>query len=206
MDNTIKDSVVDIPGYRLFRQDRDMALSRKSKGGGVCFYIHNSISATSTPKPVLASMCDALTVQLRFSDSQSLLVCGCYRHPAAHVEYWSNLETYSELILQQANLKPHHLIVMGDFNLDVSGDPPGRARLTNFCDSFNLKNMHRLPTRFPSNTSIDIVLAPIQLPDGLTIGTPTVHSLHGVTDHHLVTMRILTLFGKYFFRLNPHNY
>ncbi len=34
LNDSFKDGEIDIPGYRVLRQDRDAALSKKKKGGG----------------------------------------------------------------------------------------------------------------------------------------------------------------------------
>eukprot|EP00666_Eupelagonemidae_sp_cell4sb_P018068 gene18068-biopygen19881 len=39
LDESFKDGEIDIPGYRVLRQDRDPSKSRKKKGGGVAAYI-----------------------------------------------------------------------------------------------------------------------------------------------------------------------
>eukprot|EP00666_Eupelagonemidae_sp_cell4sb_P004626 gene4626-biopygen1733 len=43
LDDSFKDGEVEIPGYRLIRQDRDPKRSKKTKGGGVAVYVREEI-------------------------------------------------------------------------------------------------------------------------------------------------------------------
>ena len=192
LDSTINDSVVHIPGYDIIRQDRDFSVSNVSRGGGVLFYVQHGVSVARIQNSVLSNSCEALALKVTQFDSFSILLFVCYRRPSAPAVYWSDLEIHIEHTLQQSKLTPQHVLILGDFNVDESTACPRLSHLTSFCNSFDLISVNQLPTRFPSNSCLDLVLLPKYLPDSVTISSPTVHSLHGVSDHHLVKLSIGT--------------
>ena len=53
--SNIPDTAMALPGYQLFRVDRDATSTGKTKGGGVCFYVSNEWCSDSTVISVLCS-------------------------------------------------------------------------------------------------------------------------------------------------------
>ncbi|KAK0148460.1 hypothetical protein N1851_011207 [Merluccius polli] len=52
--SNIPDTAVNLPGYQLFRADRDATATGKTKGRGVCFYVSNEWCSDLT---VIAELC-----------------------------------------------------------------------------------------------------------------------------------------------------
>ena len=58
--------------------------------------------------------------------------------------------------------------------------------LNNLISDFNLRNMITSPTRTPNQSCLDLILAPVHLPKDYKVISPSITSLDGLTDHHLV--------------------
>ena len=66
----------------------------------------------------------------------------CIYRPPNH----NSLSTFfdeTSLSLNKAALKFKHSIVMGDFNIDVNASGPGKNKLDEFCNFFDLTNLVR---------------------------------------------------------------
>ena len=63
LDQTVSDGEVEIQGYRMFRLDR-----KGKAGGGVCIYIHQSLSVR--PLPISKSELEMLWIGIKFKTKQ----------------------------------------------------------------------------------------------------------------------------------------
>ena len=93
-----------------------------------------------------------------------VLLLGCvYRPPSAPVSYWSFL---SESIEKLWSISSCDLILLGDFNVNILSPTLSTQHryLNNLISDFNLRNMITSPTRTPSQSCLDLILAPVHLP------------------------------------------
>jgi len=180
----ITDALLHIPGFTLYRNDR-----QAGKGGGVCFYVAEVLRVLS---PTPSSTVEALLLKIvdRNKKPQSLLVGCVYRPPSAPVSFWEQLETFIDDCMR---IMKGQLILLGDFNVDVL---QSNARISNhyhhlhhMCQSLHIRNTIISPTRIPSNTCLDLILLPVSLPTDMSWNT-NVRSLSGITDHHLVSVEL----------------
>ncbi|KAL0151761.1 hypothetical protein M9458_052912 [Cirrhinus mrigala] len=116
----IPDSAIHLPGYQLFRGDRDTESTGKSRGGGTCFYINERWCTDVT---VLKKMCcsdlEALFINCKpfYSPREfcSFILVSVYIPPQAHVSL-----ALQKLADQITETEQHHpdsvLIILGDFN------------------------------------------------------------------------------------------
>ena len=80
------------------------------------------------------------------------------------------------------------LILLGDFNVNILSLTLSTQHryLNNLISDFNLRNMITSPTRTPSQSCLDLILAPVYLPEDYKVISSSITSLDGLTDHHLV--------------------
>ena len=152
LDQTVSDGEVEIQGQRMFRLDR-----KGKAGGGVCIYIHQSLSVRLLP--ISKSELEMLWIGIKFKHKTDECKIGCfYRLPNSPVELWNTLENELE------SLGRHEIIFMGDFNVDMldKGDK-NFTHMKNICLSLNLRNLISAPTRVTptSAKALDLVLTNI---------------------------------------------
>ena len=170
-------SSVHIPGYTLYRKDRNL------HGGGVCIYVHTRFH--SHAQPITSSGIECLFVRLRICTNPratDLIICSVYRPPSTSVDFW---ESYSQQ-LDTATRHTSNIIVLGGLNTDIL--QPSRtghySHLRSLCEEFNLRNVVTVPTRL-GKTCLDLALVYKDAPHTNT----TVHCLDGISDHDLVIVK-----------------
>ena len=118
--SNISDTAMDLPGYQLFRADRDATATGKTKGGGVCFYVSNEWCSDLT---VIAELCspdlELLVIHCKplYSPREisSIILACVYVQPQAHADTAQQL--LADQITELENKFPNStLFVMGDFN------------------------------------------------------------------------------------------
>ncbi len=119
LNDAIPDSALHLPGFQLFRADRDAESMGKSRGGGTCFYINER---RCTDVTVLKKMCcsdlEVLFINCKPFYSQrefcSFILVSVYIPPQAHVS--SALQKLADLITETEQQHPDSvLIILGDF-------------------------------------------------------------------------------------------
>ncbi|MGL5530360.1 MAG: endonuclease/exonuclease/phosphatase family protein, partial [Plesiomonas shigelloides] len=120
LNDAILDSALHLPGYQLFRADRDAESTGKSRGGGTCFYINERWCKDIT---VLKKMCcsdlEALFINCKpfYSPREfcSFILVSIYIPPHAHVNL--ALQKLADQITETEQKHPDSvLIILGDFN------------------------------------------------------------------------------------------
>ncbi|KAL0175519.1 hypothetical protein M9458_027849, partial [Cirrhinus mrigala] len=118
--DAIPDGALQLPGYQLFRADRDIESTGKSRGGGTCFYINERWCTDVT---VLKKMCcsdlEALFIDCKPFYSQrefcSFILVSVNIPPQAHVNL--ALQKLADQIADTEQKHPDSvLIILGDFN------------------------------------------------------------------------------------------
>jgi len=190
----VPSNVIDVKGFRLYRRDR-----QSKKGGGVCIYVKNSIK--SQEKPHILPI-EALILHMPLKDP--ITVICVYRPPSSLIDFWHSVTALSDDVC--TSLPKTTLVMLGDFNVDVSNPTHNHYRhLQNFTNNISMRNVITTPTRFPSNTCLDLVLVPrtMQSPEAMkqSDSSSYVHShaeRHSVvpcdiSDHHLVILDLIAL-------------
>ena len=120
LNEAIPDSALHLPDFQLFRADRDMESTGKTRGGGTCFYINRRWCTDVT---VLRKMCcpdvEVLFINCKpfYSPREfsSLVLISVYIPPQAHVS--TALQQLADLITETEQQHPDSvLIILGDFN------------------------------------------------------------------------------------------
>lgn len=179
--------------YTVFRTDRKLSGIKKCRGGGVCCIAKDTINlypiAVSAVSSCIKS--DLLCLEgFDFVRSFKFRMILIYRPPKSSVEDDDSLiDTLLDLFLCDL-----HLIVLGDFNLDINWDlNQGRnstsVKFLNFFHSFGLKQHVMNPTRCSSVLDIILTSAPI-------IKNMSLHPPLGTADHNVIGFEICGSFPK----------
>lgn len=80
LDDTIENAAIPIPGYNVFRLDRDRF------GGGVAFFIPDHIPVKIRNDLGMTGV-EALWLQVYTSHQRPIRACCCYRPPSSNIEY-----------------------------------------------------------------------------------------------------------------------
>ncbi|KAL0153349.1 hypothetical protein M9458_051345 [Cirrhinus mrigala] len=120
LNDAIPDGALHLPGYQLFRADRDTESTGKSRGGGTCFYINERWCTDVT---VLKKMCcsdlEALFIDCKpfYSPREfcSIILVSVHIPPQANVSL--ALQKLADQIADTEQKHPDSvLIILGDFN------------------------------------------------------------------------------------------
>ncbi|RLU22413.1 hypothetical protein DMN91_004691, partial [Ooceraea biroi] len=147
----ISDSMVKLPGYTLYRCDRPDRM-----GGGVTFYLLNSLSARIL-RTSLASEYhkpEFIISEISGKHFANLLLAVVYRSP--NCGYLQEFQQY--FMDLQTNYK--HSIILGDFTIDMNSQTYNSNQLNNFIRSSALcltpfKSTHHLEN---SSTFLDLCI------------------------------------------------
>lgn len=105
---TIPDSVLQVPGYNLFRKDR-----KNQKGGGILLYVTNCVKCICNEKLTYDVYDESLWCNLWINSDISLLVGVVYRPPQSNLS--KNHQLFNLLNKLSCDKSSYKLIV-GDFN------------------------------------------------------------------------------------------
>ncbi|XP_068680135.1 uncharacterized protein [Montipora foliosa] len=181
LNSTVSNVEVEIGGYKLFRQDR-----LRKRGGGVCVYIRTSLKAK-----VLKELCaisdsgfQQFWLEIQHKKLKVILLCVVYRPPDCSVSCFGDdfMENY-----MHALTFGKEIFVTGDLNCNMLSDCPEAHSLGDLCDSLNLTQLIKTPTRVTSQSSslIDVILTS----DASLVVDSGVEETH-ISDHFLVYSKL----------------
>ena len=160
-------------------------LDRTSNGGGVLIYVRDDITCKELEKlgghP--PNNLEGIFLELNLKKSKWLFFGG-YNPNKENIAYF--LSRVSPRI-DHYMPKYDNLILLGDFNSEIHD-----IAMSEFCDTYNLKNLIKDPTCFknPLNPStIDLILTnrPRSFQNSQTVET-------GLSDHHRLTVTVMRAF------------
>lgn len=159
LSDSIPTSIIDIPEFKTYRCDRG------SRGGGLLLYVHGSLKSTRLELIDRLNYPDfeQLWVSITFNKKMKIAVAVVYRPSSVPVQCMSDLDTMIRYI--QLNVT-NHIIVTGDFNIDMM---PGRSScvaLDHLLNDLSLTQLINEPTRVTgsSGTCIDLIIVNDSLP------------------------------------------
>ena len=144
-----KDEDIKLTNFNLpFRNDR-----MDRQGGGVAIYVREGLHSQNRPDLISGNI-EAVCIEVLVKNNKCL-VSGFYRPPNTDINYWDMIETSFD---NMSNSPIQELIILGDFNCDVSGTRVNK--ITHLASSYNLTQMIDEPTHFTEHSSsiIDLVL------------------------------------------------
>ena len=188
---TVPDRMLQIPGYRLFRQDR--VAGRKKSGGGVAIYISEEFHAekvTSVPAAG-ASHLESIWIKASLSKRRATLIGCFYRPPSTnaaqvHADY-NELEEQLQQII--ACYPSQRIVLAGDLNSDSSTNPTAHGRLMEL-ERYGLRCVVDEPTFFkgPTKSMLDVVLMSAAMHSGNSMPDCKVERCDYAAHHHRVTV------------------
>ena len=159
-----------IPSYQLITSNRE-----NTKGGGVALYIHDFLTFTHI-QAINMMHCESIFVENLINNKKGVIGVN-YRKPnTSFPEFLASLDE----CLHQLSARGGHCIILGDMNIDTSGDNTHAAPYQTLLSSYNFAQIITQPTRITdhSNTIIDHLLTNIT---DYYIESGTIQS--DITDH-----------------------
>ena len=174
LDDTIDNEEVRIPGYNIFCKDRFR------NGGGVALYIREVFNVSERTK-LVPSYLEAVCIEVKKPKSKPIIITTVYRPPSSKIDYMNQIEDYLN-VLDNENKE---LIVMGDFNCDLSKGvlQAHSDQLKNILSLLQLEQIINEPTRITVDHESLIDIIATNRPDKL-LGSGVLHL--GISDHSLV--------------------
>lgn len=170
--------------YKVYRKDR------MQRGGGVLIYISQKITSKliATDEHI-----EQLWINIVVSKC-SINIGVIYRPPSTNLNHFMDVLETSLSHLAPSNDK---LICTGDFNINyLDMNNSATHKLIDIFESFNLHQIIDKPTRINQSTSTSILIDLIVVPKDCTVLKADVISLHGISDHDLVSCNILLKTSK----------
>uniref|UniRef100_A0A6P8INI3 Uncharacterized protein LOC116303067 n=1 Tax=Actinia tenebrosa TaxID=6105 RepID=A0A6P8INI3_ACTTE len=155
LDNSVSNLEVEIPGYNVFRVDR-----QNKRGGGVCSYAKQSFKTQvlNEISGISNGGLHQLWMEIKVRSFKSFVVCTTYRPPGSPIACLDN-DLGPSLISALLLNKP--IYILGDINCNLlQSDLPDSQALISFCSTYNLNQIVTQPTRITHSTEslIDVIL------------------------------------------------
>ena len=163
LSTSIPDPLVELPGYTLFRNDRNfnnVAALKTKKGGGVCLYLQSNLNGNISELNDMNISCEDVESQwlkVKFSKQRKIIVGNLHRPPQGKVKYFLS---YLEECLEKIDYIHNDIIIMGDINIDFKDRKfEGTKELKEFLSQTGLTNHISTCTRYSTskNSCLDHV-------------------------------------------------
>lgn len=155
LNSSITDLELEIPGYELYRVDRNT-----KPGGGVGVYARQTykVKVLDDISNISDNGLHQLWINLKVRNLKSIVICTMYGPPDTPLTCF---DTYLTPSLITASLQNKPIYILRDRNCDIlKPHCRGAIALTNFCHSFNLPQLVSKPTRVTKTTAslIDVIM------------------------------------------------
>ena len=140
LDDTFNQCYFNVPGYRLFRNDRNI------HGGGVLCFVKSTLPARRRPDLEFENPIESIVLDIVFNDRRWAVI-GMYNPPSVKNETFNTLCVKS---FDRITSMFDNSILIGDLNFDLN-DPQKGKTLIDICDIFDLTNMIKSDTCFTKN-------------------------------------------------------
>lgn len=178
-----QDRAPSLPGYRLKHIPRPEHV-RRGRGGGVGFYIHNSISTRSQSHPQCTNI-EQFWLNLK-TNGKSVLIGTAYRPPWQVLSEF--LDGLTEAICGMGSYD--HLILLGDLNVDMLNTNCSKNKqMQEFLTYLNLKQVVQSATHFIGDSSslIDVICTD----NGMKVRNVVVDHIKELGHHSFVTCEVV---------------
>ena len=194
LDQTIKNSEVEIHGYDLVRHDRNR------HGGGVAIYIREYtiyylyipytiyifilyIIPYSERKSLILDNIEAICLEIKKPNTKPILISTWYRPPNSNTKWLDKFEFF----LQNVDNENIETVITGDFNIDLlpkENESGIKRRLLELPTTYQLHQIIDKPTRITESTKTLLDLIICKTSDLKTIASGVINL--GISDHNLV--------------------
>lgn len=145
-------------GYRLRHIPRPPSV--RARGGGVGFYVRNGIYARQIKPPQVSSVVEQMWLSITVNGTR-FAIGTAYRPP------WLSVDTFLDALTETVSSFSiyDHIILVGDFNINLLANDPNTKKLTSFLQYSNLDQYVTLPTHFTghSETLIDLLCSSMKI-------------------------------------------
>ena len=114
---SVSDCEVFIPGYEIFRRDRNI---NGRHGGGACFYVQNNVNCILRHDLNVRDM-ENLCIEIHKPRSKSFLVASWYRPPDSSVDKFDLFEG----LVGRMDAEGLEYYILGDMNVNVNSPNSG---------------------------------------------------------------------------------
>ena len=165
LNSSIDTSMIQIPDYECVRLDRawfENTATTTKRGGGVCCFIKNGVTYSSTELKHLNNSSrdgEFLWLTINQVNIKKLIVCNLYRPPQGNIaNFCDMLDTQIELLLNN-HMNTPEIYIMVDFNVNIKDTQDGKTKALKWLEQkFGLTQHIKDFTRFALNNScIDLV-------------------------------------------------
>ena len=176
LNSTTTNAEVEIAGYKITRLDRT-----KTVGGSVYVYTRSSLKVKRQMSVTSETGFQQLWVQIQLKKLRSIVLCVAYRPDYCPVSSFVDdfMDKYSQALTLGKNI-----IVAADLNCDMlKPRSPEAVALQDLCDSVNLTQLIKEPTRVTetSSTLIDVIMT-----SSIDLVERTDVLKSHISDHYLV--------------------
>ena len=117
LDFSISDCEVFIPGYEIFRRDRNI---NGRHGGGACFYVQNNVNCIPRHDLNVRDL-ENLCIEIHKPRSKPFLVASWYRPPDSSVDKFDLFER----LVGRMDAEGLEYYILGDMNVNVNSPNSG---------------------------------------------------------------------------------
>ena len=156
MSPDITNDEIYIPGYSIFRRDRQNSV--KSCGGGTLVFARDSIPFVVKSDFMNNTDFESIWLEINRSHCKCLTLCCIYRPGDQNIDEFIS---YLDHCLEDVDLDNSEVILTGDFNVDYSTKKNSLCRkLDEFASKNSLSQIFGQPTRVSENSSptTDLIL------------------------------------------------
>ena len=174
LDEHIIDSIVNINGYSIVRNDR------KRDGGGVAIYYRNCTN-TVLRYDLIPEDLEAICIEVKQAKSKPILIVSVYRPPNTSTEIFEKIE----ILMQNLDQENKEVIILGDFNSDLLSSTISNhtRKFLDLIEVFQFDQAITQPTRITQNSETLIDVALTNCPENI-MNSGVVHV--GISDHSLI--------------------
>ena len=190
--NGTPDRLLSIPGYNVFRRDREVG--RKKSGGGVAVFARETLQVTRADASLPTcsrSHAETLWISIKLDKRRSAIIGLIYRPPSTtSTQTNSDFDHIEEQLQSIIAANPSKRIILaGDLNADSHTNPAAHLRLLEL-QKYRLRNLVKVPTFYRGETRsiLDVVLVSAELCDGPNPPKCSVEPCHYASHHHRVTI------------------
>jgi hypothetical protein len=150
IDNSFPDAQFSVPGYTVFRKDRDV------HGGGIIVYVKNSISVRRRTELETVDI-ENITLEVDIGGNAPWYIFAMYRPPKMQNNVFTRDIT---TVLNKTLLKTENIVLLGDLNYDLLKPTSKGKPLSDIIDIFDLKNIVKTATCITKENEslLDVIL------------------------------------------------
>ena len=169
--SSVSEDQMAVDGFDLMRKDRSD--TQNKAGGGVILYFRKSINCKRKCNIEISNI-ETLWAEITLPNAKPFLICSVYRPPSLTSD-WIDLFEEALSIAQTTGLE---VIIMGDFNLDLSMNT--NRKWLNLIELFDLSQLISKPTRATETSSTIIDHVYTSYPENIS---ESFVSHYSISDH-----------------------